>query len=228
VPTWSVTPTTYATINSSGDLAAQAIPENQNITIVAEYALGGITRTATRAAVIINTANSLGVMLSGNGVGAIYGTVGTDLVIDCTTPHTGTCISSLPVGSFVHLSAVPNPDSIFDGWGSQCGVCSGNSCQVDLYSDNTCGASFIILPPTRIGGTQYPSLKAAYLAASNNAIIQSKATTFSGGLVFDRGIAVTVRGGYDAGYSTQMGYSLVEGKLTVATGSVVVDRLVIR
>jgi hypothetical protein len=228
VPTWSVTPTTYATISNSGDLVTQAIPANQNITIVAEYALGGITRTATRAAVISNTANYLGVTLGGNGIGTLQGRVGTDIVIDCTTPSSGSCLSSLPVGSSVHLSARPDPDSVFAGWGSQCGVCTGASCLITVDRDKTCSASFIILLPTRIGGVQYPSLKAAYLAASTTAIIQSKATTFSGGLLLDRGIAVTLRGGYDAGYSTQTGYSLVEGKLTVATGSVVVDRLVIR
>ena len=46
--------------------------------------------------------------------------------------------------------------------------------------------------------------------------------------ILNRGIAVTIKGGYDAGYVTQPGYTVVQGGLTVVSGKLIADHLVIK
>ena len=61
-PTWSVTPTTYASISSGGVLTTLAVTANQTATVTASY--GG--RTATRSVTIANvTAVLTGITVSG-------------------------------------------------------------------------------------------------------------------------------------------------------------------
>jgi hypothetical protein len=57
--TWSVAPSTYASINTAGVLTTLAVTANQSVTVNASYTAGGITRTATRAVTIVNIAPSL-------------------------------------------------------------------------------------------------------------------------------------------------------------------------
>ena len=53
-PTWSVSPTTYASISPSGVLTTLAVTANQTATVTASYTSGGVTRTATRAVTIVD------------------------------------------------------------------------------------------------------------------------------------------------------------------------------
>ena len=58
-PSWSVTPTTYASIAPSGVLTTLSVTSNQSATVNASYATGGVTRTASRAVTIVNVAATL-------------------------------------------------------------------------------------------------------------------------------------------------------------------------
>ena len=55
-PTWSVAPSTYASISTAGVLTTLAVAANQSVTVTASYTAGGITRTATRVVTIVNVA----------------------------------------------------------------------------------------------------------------------------------------------------------------------------
>ena len=84
-------------------------------------------------------------------------------------------------------------------------------------------------PPARIGGTYYPSIFAAYAKALAGEVIEAQATTFIGDLLLNRGVAIRLKGGCDAGYgAVPSGMTTVQGSVTIGTGSLVVDRLDIR
>jgi N-acetylneuraminic acid mutarotase len=145
-------------------------------------------------------------------------------LIACTSPPLAGTYSTTQAGIQLALTASPSLDSLFSGWGGACMGC-GQSCQFILDSDKTCTAFFYVMPPARIGGTYYTDLADAYSHAVSTNIIQSKATTFPGGLNLSRGVSVTLEGGYDAGYMNQSGYSSVQGQLIIGTGSLVIDRV---
>ena len=58
-PTWSVSPTTYASISTGGVLTTLAVTANQTATVTASYTSGGVTKTATMNVTIVNVANVL-------------------------------------------------------------------------------------------------------------------------------------------------------------------------
>jgi hypothetical protein len=65
-PSWSVTPTTYASISASGVLTTLSVTANQSATVNASYTSGGVTRTATQAVTIVNITSTLsGLSISG-------------------------------------------------------------------------------------------------------------------------------------------------------------------
>jgi len=53
-PTWSLSSTSYASINGSGALAAASVSANQAVTVNASYAVGGTNRTAAKTVVVVN------------------------------------------------------------------------------------------------------------------------------------------------------------------------------
>ena len=104
-----------------------------------------------------------------------------------------------------------------------------------------CGLSFLILlltcvpamassPNVQIVGSPqtYGLLQLAYDAATTGAVIQAKVISFFENLTLDNSSTdVTLDGGYDPGFSTQTGYTTLQGTLTVGQGSLVVGRLTI-
>jgi len=53
-PTWSVAPTTYASVTSSGVLTAATVTANQSVTVSASYTSGGVNRSATQSVAILD------------------------------------------------------------------------------------------------------------------------------------------------------------------------------
>jgi hypothetical protein len=83
--------------------------------------------------------------------------------------------------------------------------------------------------PTFIGATYYPTIFDAYAGAFSGATIEAKETVFVGDLTLNLGTDVSVIGGYDAAYSSNRnGMTTVQGRVTVATGSLVADRLAVK
>jgi PKD repeat protein len=71
--------------------------------------------------------------------------------------------------------------------------------------------------------TYYSSLNAAYRAALDGDIIQSLAVNFMEDLDADRDIVVTIDGGYQCDYVTQIDSSTLQGMLTTSAGTVTID-----
>ncbi len=53
-PTWSVSPTTYASISAGGVLTTLAVTANQTVTVTASYTSGGVTKTSSQGVTIVD------------------------------------------------------------------------------------------------------------------------------------------------------------------------------
>lgn len=172
---------------------------------------------------------TLNVTLNGTGGGSLNSNPsGT---ITCTyPPQAGTCSATLPAGTSLSLLATPSGSSFFGGWDGSCSSCYDLACRIVLTSNQSCTATFTTLPPLRIAGSQpvyYSALQSAFNAAANLSTIQAREVSFSETLKLSRPVTLLLRGGYDATFSARTGYSLLKGKLAIASGKVIVDRLLI-
>lgn len=128
----------------------------------------------------------------------------------------------------VTLAATPDANSTFGGWSAPCTV-TGNNCQVTLTSDVTVTPTFLASPAARIaqvGG--YSLISSAYAAAAYGATIQARAVTFTEPLLFNREIKASIVGGYDAGYGTRTGLSVINGSLRIRSGTLTVNGVAVR
>ena len=137
----------------------------------------------------------------------------------------GTCEGPYTAGPAT-LKATPNGDSVVGTWGDACSSCSGTVCAITVTGDTSCRISFTFVKPARVvGGNDYDSLQAAYDAANTGATILAREYTFLGDLTCNLVKNVTIKGGYNQTYTTQRGYSIIKGSVTVKKGHVTTDRL---
>jgi hypothetical protein len=189
-----------------------------------------ITVTAKSATYTANFSTSYQISTIISGTGA--GTVNNGGSINCGYPPlAGSCSQMTLSGTGFTLMAAISGNSQFGSWGGACTGCGSNlSCPVTADSVKSCSATFTSQSPVRIGSTGYQNLSAAYADAISGALIEALAVPLDGGgLTLDRiGIPVTIKGGYDAGFTHQAGETTLQGKLTVVTGPLIVDRVAIR
>ena len=114
-----------------------------------------------------------------------------------------------PGGTPVTLTATPDTNSLFGGWGGDCGIpaCAGKSCPITMGSIKDCSATFTYVKPARIAGSnplkEYDSLQAAYddPLTLDGAVILAREFTFLGGLILDKAKKVTIKGGFAPDYN---------------------------
>ena len=195
--------------------------------------LCGVTLTADRTATAhFGTEYTLTVSLNGSGAGSVNSVPPTPpgVTIACDYPPlSGICSTTQTSGTAITLDTTPGSSSLFKEWS---GACKGSTpCTVTLDGAKQVAASFITMPPVRIVGpptVYYDSLQAAFNAVTGSAVIQARAVSLTEGLTLSNPATIRLRGGFDAGYVIQTGYTTVQGKLTIGRGSLVVERLVIR
>jgi YD repeat-containing protein len=150
--------------------------------------------------------------------------------IHCTTGNSGFCSHLFNTGQTVALMPTAGSDSILNGW-SGCTSLSGNNCMVSMPTDKTVTATFIVTPAVRIFGLGgYSSLQPAYNAAETGNTIQARAMELPDeSLTMDLGKTVLIEGGYDASYSSNIGgYTTMTGVLTLGSGVLTVENLIIK
>ena len=158
------------------------------------------------------------------GIGG--GTVTSDLTgIACTS----SCSAIYDTATTVTLLPTVRSDSYFAGWSG--GGCSGvGNCQVTLNDETTVTATFDIHPPVTLGDTQNYHLLIgnAYALALDGIdnIIKIRAVDLGESPVFNSPKNVTLNGGLDGTFSSAIGYTTLHG-MTVATGTVTVDKIII-
>jgi hypothetical protein len=139
----------------------------------------------------------------------------------------GSCPTVFDGGNPVTLVATPDAISEFSGWtGASCG--GSGDCQVVMDSDKGVTGTFD-LKPVRIAGpapSYYSTLGAAYAAAADGSLLQSREYAFTDDLDLDRDISVTLEGGYNTAYTGRSGYTTVQGTLTISRGALEVESLV--
>jgi hypothetical protein len=89
-------------------------------------------------------------------------------------------------------------------------------------------ASFTLAPFVRIGATSYATLQDAYNAAKSGDVIMLREGAQGGSLTADRGIDISIRGGYDAAYASNVSRTSLQGQISLQRGSVRMERLTLR
>jgi subtilisin-like proprotein convertase family protein len=169
----------------------------------------------------------LSLAISGNGsVNSVPGGIA------CTTGNSGSCSAPFSSGEVVTLTATGVSNSSFSAWSGGCDSTNGAACTVTMNGDRSISASFIDIQPVYIpGGSYYPSLQAAYDAPGPTGItIQAQAVGIAvPNFTLNSGKTVTLEGGFDSVFSANSGgYTVLDGVLTIQSGSLTVENLIIR
>jgi len=72
-------------------------------------------------------------------------------------------------------------------------------------------------PPVRIGSTSYATLQSAYDAAVNGDVIKCRNAGLVGNLIVNRNVSVTIEGGYDCEFTTNVGGKTILNGILVTT-----------
>jgi hypothetical protein len=161
---------------------------------------------------------ALTLSISGSGGGSVNSIPSG---IACTS---GSCQASFGTGTSVSLIAIPNSISNFTGWSGACTTTSAN-CSVTMNTDNFVSANFTAAPKAMIGNIGYASLADAYFSATNGENIKLLATDALESLTLNKGIAVTITGGYNAGFTSFSGLTMLDGPLIISSGSLTANGL---
>ena len=172
---------------------------------------------------IIQIQPTLTILFDGTGAGS---TTSAQAGLTCLSGSSAPCQAQVDAGTVISVYPTADKDSIFAGWS---GDCSGSGdCTITLNNDSYVTATFSYIEPARINGTYFPSLQEAYAGAFAGVgnVILARAFSFTGPLVCDKDISVSLKGGYDLTYSTNTDYSVVNGGLIISNGSVAVEGIV--
>lgn len=74
----------------------------------------------------------------------------------------------------------------------------------------------------------YMTISEAYFSAAEGEVIEAQAGEYSETLYFYKPASLTFRGGFEAGFETNPGYSTVLGSLTVRDGTITAERLILK
>lgn len=185
------------------------------------YTTGSISGNCTAVfSFVAAVTYPLDLAVSGSGSGSIAATPGSVCPGDCS--------QSFNEGNIVTLTPTAGAGSEFSGWS---GNCSGNGiCQFTMNGPKSVTATFAWLPHVKnaASGNSYGLINAAYGAVGDNDAIQLRDLTFSEAIDCNRSVAVTLRGGYDSGFTANSGVTTINGSLTITSGSVTLENIVVR
>jgi hypothetical protein len=224
----------FSETNSSANCSWSAVrpasytfsgPGTRTLYAFIKDASGNISAAAS-AQTVITLPAPLALSFTGTGTGGVTGGMTCSAGASCPA-------GIFSPGTVVTLNPAAGFDSIFTGWSGDCAV-SGQSCLVTMNGPRSVSANFVTAPPAWLmpgtaASSYFTSLTNAYGAAVGTATIEVKAQVFTEDLVLNRAVALTLRGGYNAGYLSSVGgYSTLLGKLSVRQGSLAVSGLKLR
>ncbi len=154
--------------------------------------------------------------------------------ISCTgtgsslTGMSGTCYADFSPGTTVTLMQSPDSGSTSAIW-SPTGCVTGQNCQVVMNGNQPVTATFpyAYMAKVNSSGMRYDTLAGALINAAGTDTILSRDVTFIENLTLS-GKAITLDGGLSAWYLTQNAWTTLQGGLTIQSGSLTVDKLVIK
>jgi hypothetical protein len=175
--------------------------------------------------VIVPVQQTLAVTVSGNG------SVNSNPTgIACTTGNSGTCAHQFTKDSTVTLMPSASGGSMPGSWGAGCNSFDGDNCLVQMNADKSITATFTTSTVVRIPLVNgYGSLQSAYNSAPSSCTIQAQAVELPvSPFTLNLGKIIVLEGGYDSGYSVNSGYTTMNGILTLGSGSLTVEKLIIK
>jgi hypothetical protein len=166
----------------------------------------------------------------GKGGGSVHG----DGDISCdghgssASGMSGNCQADFPSGTSVNLTQMPDSDSTWAAW-SVAGCVTNLSCQVQMNGAKNVTVTFPYSPMARVDSTNYhcDSLALAYGNAASVDTIFGRAVTFPENFTLISSKAITLLGGRDAWYQPLNAWTTLQGILTVQSGSLTVEKLII-
>jgi hypothetical protein len=207
---WSTTAPTSHTFTSAGAHTLYAF---------AKDTAGNVSE---RGSASVDITLTLVVQTDGSGSGAVNSD---PAGIACASNSSSGCSANFTGGS-VNLITTPGSGSTFEGWS---GVCSGaGACSVIMDAGKTVTATFTQPSPVRTGTRSYQSLQAAYDDAVTGDSILMMEGVSTGSLTARRPITVTIKGGYSSDYQADIGETVVTGKLSLQSGTVMIEKVKVR
>jgi lipopolysaccharide export system protein LptA len=84
--------------------------------------------------------------------------------------------------------------------------------------------------PYKIGGSThgYSTIQDAYNALAEGNTLKIQALEFTGGLLLAQEKTVTLQGGFNCDFTSNLGYTTISDKMTVKHGTVIIERLIIK
>lgn len=140
----------------------------------------------------------------------------------------GTCSAAFTAGSSVTLMPRPSAGSTFVGWSGACSSAGTGDCTLSVTADRNATATFDLVPRAKVDGKSFGTLTSAYAAINVRGTITAQAVAFVENLVINQGSFVTLMGGYDTAFGARTGHTTINGRLTISSGTLVVDRVVIK
>lgn len=184
--------------------------------------ISGITATTT----ITVADQPMTVTLAGTGKGTV---TSNPAGISCISGSTAGCSASFTAGPAVSLLQTPQSDSTFGGWS---GNCTGTgACSNAMTAAKSVTATFNLIPRAMIGSNGYASLGQAYssVATGDTATIMVLGIDLDPEiLTVDSNRKISLIGGYTSSYDKGTTPTSLKGPLTISTGSLTVEGLVVK
>jgi uncharacterized repeat protein (TIGR01451 family) len=215
----------YPAITLTVNVAADAPASVTNSATVAGGGEFNTTNSITNDPTAITAAPLLNVTLNGNGGGAVTVTgQGLKTVVSNVTFSV-----PVPAGTGVTLHAAPDQFSLFSGW---TGACTGTGdCSFTMTGPANTTAPFAIdsARSVLLSTTNFATILAAHQAASpSGSVIETWGITFPEILTLDQGKTFTLKGGFNAAYTSNPGITTVGSPLTVTNGAVTAENLAVK
>jgi hypothetical protein len=219
--------TTTSGVDGSYSISGLA---NGNYTVTP--ALAGYTFSPTSQNVTVNNADVSVPAFTATAIPyqldvTLHGTGSVNINPPGTLCSSETCTNTYPPTTPVDLTASID-NLFFITWG---GACSGTNplCSITMDSNKTVSATFTPADRARISTTGYPTLNAAYSAAPSTGVT----TILTLDAVLNESLTVNkllnIIGGYKSVYSGRTGNpTVLQGILTIGTGSLAVDGLAVK
>ena len=208
---------TYHIASVIVDGISQSIPDPKLFTTT----FSNVTASHTVSATFAVDSRAVSVTVVGTAPGRV---VSTPQGIDCST---GTCLYQFDVTAAVTLSPQVTAGTSFSGWSG--GGCSGTGLCTIPAGTTTISTTGTFVPATvKRGDSYFLKIADAYATAADGSTVNAVAQNFGESLTFDRGIGVSLVGGYSADFSGFAGTTTVQAPFIVKSGTVRVAQIVIR
>jgi hypothetical protein len=141
----------------------------------------------------------------------------------------GACFADFSPGTKVTLMQTPDSNSTWAVW-SPNGCVTGQNCQVVMNGNQPVTATFPYAHMAKVtsSGQRYDTLAGAFANAAGTDAILARDVIFIEDLTITGNKAINLLGGQDAWYNPLNADTVLQGGVTVQTGSLTVDKLVIK